>query len=344
MEELEKKTAAYIQHRLPGATDVRVDQMQRIHGGYSRETYRLRLGYTEGGQSHERRLILRRDPPGSLIETERESEFSVIRAFYGSEVPVPETLWLEQDTQWLDYPFFVMEELLDCDSGGSTGAGLKEPPYAQHIEKIAEQKWTIMGAIARSDPEALGLLEVMAPVTVDKCWERELAQWEGEVDKDEMTPQPILRAAIRWLWRNPPPAAQRICVVHADLRSGNFLVDTDGNIRGILDWEMAHVGDPLEDLAWSLNRLFSWGDENVGGLVPRERAIAIWEKSSGLRADPDALHWWELFSSVKAQAIWLSSAQESAEGISKDPQLALPPWFLVNAQDRVILETMGQLT
>jgi len=72
MQELESRTAAYIEHRLPGAEEVRVDQMQRIHGGASRQTYRLRLTYTEAGRRVERRLVLRRDPPGSLIETERE--------------------------------------------------------------------------------------------------------------------------------------------------------------------------------------------------------------------------------------------------------------------------------
>ena len=64
MQELESRTAAYIEHRLPDAEDVRVDQMQRIHGGASRQTYRLRLTYTEGGRRVERRLVLRRDPPG----------------------------------------------------------------------------------------------------------------------------------------------------------------------------------------------------------------------------------------------------------------------------------------
>jgi aminoglycoside phosphotransferase (APT) family kinase protein len=341
MKELEKKTAAYIAKKLPAARDVRVDGMQRIHGGASRQTYRLRLTYTEKGQERERRLILRRDPPGSLIETERECEFMAIRAFYGSAVPVPEPLWLEQDPQWLDHPFFIMEELVGLEPGPTA---LLDPPYAEHHEKIAEQKWTILGEIARSDPGALGLLEVMKPVAADECWKRELDHWEKVIDADEMNPQPIVRAAIRWMRRNPPGPAQRISVVHADLRTGNFLCDNEGIIRGILDWEMAHVGDPLEDLAWSLNRVWCWGrGDNVGGLVPKERAIGIWEKSSGLRADPGDLHWWELFSSVKAQAIWISSAQEYVAGANKDPILAFPSWFLMNAQDRAMLETMEQL-
>ncbi len=89
MEKLEQRIAAYAQHRLPEVQDVRVEGLDRIHGGASRETYRLRLCYRERAKAVERRLILRRDPPGSLIETERAVEFNAYRAFHGTTVPVP---------------------------------------------------------------------------------------------------------------------------------------------------------------------------------------------------------------------------------------------------------------
>jgi aminoglycoside phosphotransferase (APT) family kinase protein len=181
-------------------------------------------------------------------------------------------------------------------------------------------------------------------VTPDAAWRRELDHWEGVLDADEVCPQPIVRAAIRWLRRNPPPPAQRISVVHADYRTGNFLFDAEGRIRGILDWEMAHLGDPLEDLAWSLGRIWCWArDERRGGLLPKQEAVRIWEQSSGLRADPRALHWWELFSCVKGQGIWVSSAREYESGKNQDAVLALAAWMQMNAQDRSVLELMGHL-
>ena len=104
------------------------------------------------------------------------------------------------------------------------------------------------------------------------------------------------------------------------------------------------VGDPLEDLAWSLNRVWCWArDGRVGGLTSKENAIRIWEAASGLRADPEALRWWELFSSVKGLAIWVSSAREYQTGKNKDPVLALSGWWPTNAQDRAALETLGKL-
>jgi aminoglycoside phosphotransferase (APT) family kinase protein len=289
----------------------------------------------------ERRLILRRDPPGSLIETDRAVEFAAYRAFHGTPVPVPEALWLENDPSHLDYPFFVMEELAGFEASPQA---ILAPPYSAHHDKLAQQKWSILGAIAAADPDKLGLVGAMAPVAPGEAWRRELDHWTRVIDEDELAPQPIMRAAIRWLRRNPPPAPARLHVVHGDYRTGNFLYDKEGNVRGILDWEMAHLGDPLEDLAWSLNRVWCWGrDGRVGGLCSKEHAIRIWESASGLRADPEALRWWELFSSLKGQAIWISSGREYQAGKNQDPVLALSGWWLMNAQDRAALETLGKL-
>ncbi len=342
MSELEGRVAAYIRHRLPDASDVRVTDLDRIFGGASRETYRFVLAYDSPAGPVSRRLILRRDPPGSLIETERAIEFGAYTAFHGTAVPVPEPLWLEEDTSWLDYPFFVMAELSGLESGPQH---IVSPPYAQHAAAFAQQKWTILGEIASADPVELGLDRVMPGVAPRDCWKRELDYWEARIDRDELAPQPIIRAAIRWLRRNPPPPPQRVGVVHGDYRTGNFLYDAEGKLHAILDWEMAHLGDPLEDLAWSINPVWSWSrDGRAGGLTTREEAIRIWEKSAGREADAASLHWWEVFSSVKGQAIWISGAKEFADGKNQDLILALSGWLMGNSQDRAVLHTLGRLS
>jgi aminoglycoside phosphotransferase (APT) family kinase protein len=341
MATLEERLARYIETKLAAADGVRVENLTRIFGGASRETYRFVLHWREGGEARSRRLILRRDPPGSLIETERAVEFGAYRAFHGTAVPVPEPLWLEEDPRWLDHPFFVMEELAGFEASPQV---ILAPPYDRHAEKMARQKWTILGEIARADPKALGLDVVMEPVAADACWRRELGYWEERLDADEEVPQPVIRAAIRWLRRHPPPPAQKVGVVHADYRTGNFLVDPEGEIRAILDWEMAHLGDPLEDLAWGINPVWRWAkDERAGGLALRQEAIRIWEKSSGLRAEASALRWWEIFSSVKGQAIWVSSAREFTSGKNQDLVLALSGWLMGNSQDRAALLDLGRL-
>jgi len=338
MQALAERFARYAAHRMEGARDVRVDGLARIHGGASRETYRLRLCWTEAGEPRERGLILRRDPPSSLIETDRRHEFLAYRAFRGSDVPVPEPIWLEEDASWLERPFFVMERVDGCES---SLRALTEPPYLARREKLGQAKWRVLGAIARADLSRLGLAKGRAALSPESCWEHELSHWEHVIDTDALEPEPIARAAIRWLRRNPPPPAQRISVVHGDYRSGNFLYDAEGGLRAVLDWEMWHLGDPLEDLAWSLNPLWSWPDTALAGrLLPRDQAVAIWEQASGLHAPPEALRWWNVFAQVKALAIWVSSAREYADRRIQDPMLALVGWVVKGAQDRIALDAL----
>lgn len=337
---LAQRLAVYAAGKMPSATQVSVSDVERISGGASRETYRFRLSWKEGGQAKARRLILRRDPPASLIDTERRIEFAAYDAFAGSAVPVPQMLWLEEGSDALDHPFFVAEELVGFQAAPQM---LFAGGYDAVLPRVAQRKWTILGEIAKADPVALGLTAVMAPPALDACWIRELDHWEAVFDKDEAEPQPIARAAIRWLRANPPPPAQKLSVVHGDFRTGNFLFDEAGEIRGVLDWEMAHLGDPLEDLAWGFNPIWRFGRGLAGGLVEKAQAIAIWERASGLRAPPEALHWWELFNCVKGQGIWVGSARAFIDGGNREPIMVYPAWWLLNAQDRAILEVMGKL-
>jgi aminoglycoside phosphotransferase (APT) family kinase protein len=337
--ELAARLARYCRWRRPEAEQVRVAGLRRVFGGASRETWRFELHERAGGRDAVHPLILRRDPAASLIDTERRREFAACRAFEGTGVPVPRTWWLEEDPSVLGQPFFVMSAVEGCESGPMK---LQAPPFATHHARIAEQLWTALGRIARTDPGALG--EAAAPVAADAAWRRELDHWSGAIDGAGPEPQPIARAAIRWLHAHPPPPAQRVGVVHGDFRVGNVLVAPDGELRAVLDWEMAHAGDPLEDLAWSLSRIWCFaGDDRAGGLARREDAIAWWERASGLRAEPAALHWWLLFSAVKGQAIWLGAARAFERGENRDLMMPFAAWTLGNLTDRAILELMGWL-
>ncbi|MGH7896908.1 MAG: phosphotransferase family protein [Candidatus Binatia bacterium] len=339
MSDLGERFAAYLAEREPALSNVEVTSVERIYGGASRETYRLTVRALENGERSERHLILRRDPESSLIETDRATEYHAYAAFHGSSVPVPRPLLLETDPRWLDRPFFVMEEVTGAVS---TARLLGEEPYVRHREKIGEQKWRILGEIARADPKRLGLLDRLESPALAGCGRRELDFWEKVIDEDELTTQPIARAAIRWLRRNPPPPPRRLAVVHGDYRTGNFLFDAEGTIRAILDWEMCHLGDPLEDLAWACDPLWSWPDvERPGRLLPREQALAIWEDASDITIDRRALAWWEIFASVKGLAIWISSGREFADGRNLDLIMVLASWFPTDVHNRVLVERLA---
>jgi aminoglycoside phosphotransferase (APT) family kinase protein len=310
----------------------RVTMMARIPGGASRETYRFDA--EAGGES--KALILRRDPVGSLIDTDRRLEFLAFRSFHGRGLPVPEAIALEEDGAELERPFFIMGRI----DGGRTGSPFSQPPYGEHAAAIGRQFFGHLGAIAAADPERLPISEVADAPALDACWKRELDYWSGVIEADELHPQPIVRAAIRRLRANPPPPAQKLSVVHGDYRTGNFLHDGEGRIIALLDWEMAHLGDPLEDLGWAMDPLWRHGSELMGGMLPRAEAIAVWEKASGLTLDPKAFAWWELFASVKGQAIWTSSAKEFRDGGLKDPVLGFSGWYTARRQDQILADRL----
>ncbi len=314
----------------------RVTMIARIPGGASRETYRFDV--ESGGES--RALILRRDPVGSLIDTERKLEFLAFRSFHGRGLPVPESVALEEEGAELERPFFIMSRI----DGGKAQSPFTVPPYGDHAAAIGEQFYSHLGRIAAADPLTLPIAGATPAPALDGCWKAALDYWEGVIDADEEHPQPIVRACIRRLRANPPPPAQKLSVVHGDYRTGNFLHDGAGRIIALLDWEMAHIGDPLEDLGWAMEPLWCYGETHrVSGMLPKADAIAIWEKASGLTVDPAALAWWDLFASVKGQAIWISSAKEYRAGGLKDPVLGLSGWYTARRQDVILADRLMAL-
>jgi aminoglycoside phosphotransferase (APT) family kinase protein len=310
---------------------VDVLNLARIPGGASRETYR----YDARMRGAVRGYILRRDPPGSLIDTDRRLEFLAIRSFEARNVAAPKVVVLEEAGAELERPFFTMERV----DGGVAASAFQSDPYGVHASAIGERFFSIMGAIAAEPIVGLPILEAVDPPAPEDCWRRELDYWSGVIEADEQHPQPIVRAAIRRLRRDPPPPPAKLAVTHGDYRSGNFLHDGAGRIVAVLDWEMAHIGDPLEDLAWAMDPLWTTlGETRVSGMVAREEAMAIWRRASGLEIDPDAFRWWSLFASVKGQAIWTSAAKEWRASGMTEPILAVSGWYTARRQDQILAD------
>ncbi len=289
---------------------VAITGLKRFHGGASRQTFRFDATGSRSGRCEA--LVLRRDPASSLIETDRAAEFAALQAFAGTAVPVPEPLWLEPAPEGFGAPGFLMREV-----AGGAAAGLLTPePYGEHAAVLGQALFTALGQINRTPPERARL----APVAADAAAGLRLAHWQAVFEADTLRPEPVIEAAFRWLARHLPAPAQRVGIVHGDFRSGNFLFAGD-RLLAILDWEMVHAGDPLEDLAWVMDPLWSHFSGRPAALLDREAAIATWEAASGLVADPQALQWWQVFAQVMGATIWVSSAREVADGRSHDPVL-----------------------
>lgn len=330
LEPLGQRFVAYLSERWN--EPVALAAIEQIPGGASRETYRIALSASSGTRG----VILRRDPVSSLIDTERGLEYRTYEAVYRAGFPVPEPLILEEDGAPLDRPFSVMREITGCESAV---AALAQAPYSALRQRIGERKWSLLGELARLDVHTLGV-DAFMPVP-DHPAAHELDYWAGVVKADALHPQPVAEAAIRWLRRHLPAPSGRRCLVHGDYRSGNFLFDTEGEIRGVLDWEMAHIGDPYEDLAWSLDPLWSWPERSLAGaLLPRREAVRLWESASGLGVDAETFRWWQVFASLKGLAIWISSTEDFVHGESKEPILATAGWLMTDRQNRILVDRL----
>ncbi len=289
---------------------VAIHGLKRFHGGSARQTYRFDAVAASGRREA---LVLRRDPPSSLIETDRLAEYRAIQCFAGSAVPVPQPIFCDTGPEAFGSPGFLMREV----AGGQAGGLLEPDPYGAHAAAIGQQFFTALGLIHAADPAAAGL-PAMAPA--DAALAR-LAHWQAALVADRFQPEPVLDAAIAWLVGNPPPPPARISIVHGDYRSGNFLHDGAGRLLAILDWEMVHPGDAHEDLAWACDPLWSHSSGRAGGMLPLDAAIAAWEAASGLSLNPAAWRWWRVLAQVQGLVIWISAAREIIDGRSHDPVL-----------------------
>jgi aminoglycoside phosphotransferase (APT) family kinase protein len=257
---------------------VSIEGLTRLSGGASREMW----SFTVDG----RRLVLRREPPGVVPLTERSPEVVLLERAAEAGVPVPPVIWTATADE-LGSPGFFMEHI-----EGETIARkiLRDDEYAKARDVMARQCGEIVAKIQTMPTEGL---EMPATKPADAVLEQygSLLQSLGE-------PHPVFELALRWLAERKPPG-DRIVMVHGDFRNGNFIVGEEG-IRAVLDWEIAHLGDPCEDLAWVCCRSWRFGAPGeVGGFGKRADLYAGYEAASGIAVDPDAVRWWEIMSSVK---------------------------------------------
>jgi aminoglycoside phosphotransferase (APT) family kinase protein len=328
MSGMEERIATYLAHQMPDARDVTVDQLTRIPGGSSQETFKLRARW----DGEARWLIVRRAPSDGLVVAERDVEFLVYRALAGGRVPVPRVHFMEMDPQWLDRPFFIMD-MMPGKPGHFFHPG---DVYEGRSAEVGEHFWRHLGSLAAHDAAADGLGSLRnAGRDGGEFWQAELGHWERIILANERLIEPAEHGAIRWLRANPPPAPAKPAVVHGDYRSGNFLFTPDGEISAILDWEMTHIGDPLEDIAWALNPM--WTMERH---FPIEEGLKHWEAASGLIADRKALDWWRLFSTVKACAIWTTAQAAFAAG-NRDMAAAMSAVRGIHFHRSELLERMA---
>lgn len=304
---IEARLGAVLQRRIDGCRSL--VSCERLSGGASQETYRIVIG-TDAG---ERRLAMRRAPGGSEATGPAlgrypglATEALLMRAARAVGVPEPEVHWVLTPDDGLGEGFIM--EWLD---GETLGARIVRDPSLDPIRPhLAEQCGEVLARIHAIDLDATGLgsrLGRLSPEEyVRQTWERYQA-----LD----TPQPMIDFTARWLLEHLPQAFEPT-LVHNDFRNGNVMVSTDG-VVAVLDWEIAHIGDPMRDLGWICTNSWRFGrsDLPVGGFGTYADLFRGYERVSGRPVDPERVKFWEIFGSFW----WACSSLTMAEHYRTGP-------------------------
>jgi aminoglycoside phosphotransferase (APT) family kinase protein len=318
---MEERLRAFLESQIPEATEIMIAALERRPGGASRESWAFDVSWKEHGRELSRKCILRRDPPASLLEsdkTDRSFEFRVIKAMESRPVPAPKAYWLDQEGRWLERPSMIMERVSGQPTPLPTYPAAGDPVIRQ---RLAPQFVEILAHIHQSDWNALGLSFLGTPERGTNAAERQVALWEGTYRTNQLEPVPILDAAFRWLRRNLPSTDQ-ITLVHGDYRSGNYLYDNTGRITAMLDWELSHLGDPMEDLGWACMKFWSGGGLAVG-LMPREELYRRYEELTGTSVDHRRVFFYEVLGNAKMATISLTGVKSFCEGKTAHTVLAV---------------------
>ena len=269
----------------PGATGV--TGAAKLSGGASQETWSFDIVHPDGNIG----AILRRAPPGYGAAPSRAAglaaEAQLMQLAYEAGVPSPRVLHVLQPRDKLGTGF-VMQRV-----EGETIARkiLRDEKFASARPLLARQLGKVAAGIH-------GLPLAKLPDLRRMTAAKEIAELERDYRGFEW-PRPVFELALRWLRDRDPGPSPEVTLVHGDFRHGNLIIGPEG-LRAVLDWELAHTGDPMEDLGWICVNSWRFGeiDKPVGGFGAREELFAGYE-STGRRVDPERVKFWEVMGTLR---------------------------------------------
>jgi aminoglycoside phosphotransferase (APT) family kinase protein len=273
---------------------VEVANVRRLSGGASRATWAVDA---VGPDGRTQPLIARTDPRG----TEKAPEAALLRAAAGAGVPVPRIVADDSD-------LLVVERV---EGETIPRKILRDPEFATARPLLAGQCGEALARIHAIPVDSVpGLALEDDPVTL----------WRGMLDGFGQ-PHPTFELALRWLEDRRPPATATT-VVHGDFRNGNLIVGPDG-LRAVLDWELSHLGDPMEDLGWLCVKAWRFGvDRPVGGFGDYEELFDAYEQASGRPVDAGVVRWWEVMGTLKWGIMCIAQAFTHLSGTVRSVELA----------------------
>ncbi len=292
----------------PGA----IEDLRRLTGGASQETWSFDFVTSENSRHP---FILRRNVRSQMQKLSSATEYRLVEAAGQGGVPVPRVIFLLCDEDELGRGY-VMERI---EGQTIPRKILRDPEYAKALPRMAAQAGSILAQIHALDVSGIegipgaGASEHGALRLINEY--RELIDNFGE-------PHPSFELALRWL-RDEMPPQEPATLVHGDFRNGNFIVTGDG-IVSILDWELAHLGDPIEDLGWLCVKSWRFGvsQNEVGGFGQVDDLCSAYRKAGGRDVDPERVRYWIVMGTLRWGVICQAQAFAHRSGMARSVELA----------------------
>jgi len=310
-DELAAQVAGVLSDRL--GTAVGVTSMSRLSGGASRETWAFDATVEgAGGSVQTRALVLQRERPGSLNDGNGMGrEAQLLAAAAAADVPVVSVvatdLGAPRSNDELGAPFIVMERV---DGETIPRRILRDDDLDSARPLLVGQAASALAALHRIDPSVVDGLD-----DTDQ-----IEQFAGLLDVLG-EPHPAFELALRWLDQHRCTPRRR-SIVHGDFRLGNLIVGPEG-LRAVLDWELVHLGDPVEDLGWFCVRAWRFGSSLVaGGLGTAEELLGAYVAAGGEPVSLAELRWWEALGTLKWGVMCVIQASAHLSGASRSVELA----------------------
>ncbi|MFZ5732953.1 MAG: phosphotransferase family protein [Pseudomonadota bacterium] len=295
---------------LPGVKSL--DKLVRLSGGASQETWAFDA---IGSAAAPHRLILRRSPPSYTAPFRAagiETEAILMKLAYEAGVPSPLVRHVLTPEDELGRGF-----LMDRVDGETIPRKiLRDEAFAKIRPQLAFQLGGVLARIHAIDKAKLPKLRHVSAAG-------ELAELKVAYKKDSQ-PRPVLDVAFRWLEERAPKDTDNTTLVHGDFRHGNLMIGPDG-VRAVLDWELAHTGDPMEDLGWICTNSWRFGqiDKPVGGFGEVADLVAGYHQAGGKNADVDRIKYWETFGSLRWGVMCLGMLARFTSGEDRSVERAV---------------------
>ena len=314
---------------LAGVLDVKeISGLRRLSGGASRETWM----FGADGQN----LILQRARHGAVRQMSTETSLLIAAGRHG--VPVPAVVVDGSRSDALERPFMIVRHV-----EGETIARkiLRDEQFATARQTLARQMARAAATLHQIDPGEIDGLTADDQVVQYRAVLDQLSADQARLYGTHDA-HPVFEIAFRWLENNRPPMSRR-AVVHGDFRLGNMMVNQSG-LAAVLDWELAHIGDPMEDLGWMCVRAWRFGgDQPAAGVGSYDDICDAYAEIAGFRPDRDSIRWWEVLGTLKWGIMCIMQAQTHLSGTVRSHELAAigrrvceNEWDLINLLEEVL--------